>query len=243
MYYRRLPKTDAARIRAVKRLLELEQERGYQGLPFSLNNFNEVKLQYTLFVNKIKNMKQAIARWQQTNTGFKQIKQKLKLYISHFIQVYNFAIIRGEIKQDGKAYFSLPIDSFCLPNMSSDDKINELSKNLICGERQRTLDGKVPMTNPTIASLNVYYEQFKDMRFEQEVKIKTIKREREIAINQRVIIDKLIKNIWNEIEQNFENLHYDEKIAECQKCGIIYYFRNSEGEKNDNKGDLEIPFN
>jgi hypothetical protein len=244
MYYRRLPKTDTARIRALCRLLELEQERGYQNLPFSLSNFNKVKLQHTLFASKLQNLTQATERWQHTNVKFQQIKQKLKLYISHFIQVYNFAVIRGEFKQNGKLYFQLPVDeSFNLPNLSSEEKIIECSKNLIDGERKRILEGGTPMTNPTIANLNVYYEQFKDMHFEQDIKVKAIKRERETVINERITVDELIKNIWNEIEHNFDNLPSDKKIAECQKCGIIYYCRNSEAENADEEGNLKIPFN
>ena len=42
------------------------------------------------------------------------------MYVSHFLTVFNMCIKRGEIKPADRNYYSIPVDSGELPDMSSD---------------------------------------------------------------------------------------------------------------------------
>jgi hypothetical protein len=42
--------------------------------------------------------------------------------------------------------------------------------------------------------------------------------------------DTIIQEIWNEVEAKFSNLPPYERLKQCQKYGLIYYYRKGEKE-------------
>lgn len=98
MPYRRLPNTDAARIRALKAALKKGQylEIDTIAYPFALKQ----KIEFFLpkFEVAITNSKLAKEKQFDNSQKFSEYTKKARLYISHFIQVLNFCIARGELK-------------------------------------------------------------------------------------------------------------------------------------------------
>ena len=96
MPYRRLPNTDAARIRALKAALKKGQylEIDTIAYPFALKQ----KIEFFLpkFEVAITNSKLAKEKQFDNSQKFSEYTKKARLYISHFIQVLNFCIARGE---------------------------------------------------------------------------------------------------------------------------------------------------
>ena len=233
MPYRRLPKTDVARIKTLKTVVELEAQYSFHNVPLSYNLLNKAKTQLSLFEHHQNLYLDTYKKWQENNVSFRAAQSNIKLYISHFIQVYNLAVVRGDLKKEGKRYYNLSLSTNALPDLNSEENILQWGRNLIEGEKQRVSYGGSPMTNPTISSLNIYYEIFKDMRAEQQFLQIAIQRTRENFNVERAKTDILIKEIWDEIESNFSQLPPDKKNEECKKCGIIYYYRSSENDNID----------
>ncbi|MFW6389249.1 MAG: hypothetical protein ACOCZI_01315, partial [Marinilabiliaceae bacterium] len=48
---------------------------------------------------------------------------------------------------------------------------------------------------------------------------------------QRETADKLILDTWNEIEEHFSNLEPEEKRKKASEYGVVYIYRPSEKEK------------
>ena len=92
MPYRRLPNTDAARIRALKAALKKGQylEIDTIAYPFALKQ----KIEFFLpkFEVAITNSKLAKEKQFDNSQKFSEYTKKARLYISHFIQVLNFCI-------------------------------------------------------------------------------------------------------------------------------------------------------
>ena len=237
MPYRRLPKTDIARIRTLRTVVEFEKEYSFQNIPLSYNLLNKAKTQLSLFEHHQNMYLDTYKKWQNNNASYRAAQNNIKTYISHFIQVYNMAVVRGEFKKDGKNHYNLSPDTNSVPDLSNEENILAWGQNLIEGERLRINHGGSPMTNPTISSVRTYYEIFKDARAELQFLQIAIQRTRENFNVERAKTDQLIKEIWDEIESNFNQLPSEEKIAECTKCGIIYYYRSSE---NDNIDDIYV---
>ena len=90
MPYRRLPNTDAARIRALKAALKKGQylEIDTIAYPFALKQ----KIEFFLpkFEVAITNSKLAKEKQFDNSQKFSEYTKKARLYISHFIQVLNF---------------------------------------------------------------------------------------------------------------------------------------------------------
>ena len=57
----------------------------------------------------------------------------------------------------------------------------------------------------------------------------------EKTCDMRKEADELILAIWNEVESKFNTLSEERKREECEKYGLVYFFRKGELEKN-NKG-------
>jgi len=237
MPYRRLPKTDIARIRTLKTVVNFEKHYNFQNIPLSYNLLNKAKTQLPLFEHHQNMYIDAYKKWQNNNVGYRTAQNNIRLYISHFIQVYNMAVARGEFRRDGKNYYNLALDTNTLPDLSNEENILLWGQNLIDGERLRISQGGSPMTNPTISSVRTYYEIFKDARAELQFLQNAIQRTKENFNVERAKTDLLIKEIWDEIENCFSQLPSDEKIAECTKCSIIYYYRGSE---TDNTDDISV---
>ena len=68
------------------------------------------------------------------NKRYQQIVYNARLYLSHFIQVLNLAVIRGDIKKEYKAYFNLDIDTHVVPDLSTETSLLKWGNSIIEGE-------------------------------------------------------------------------------------------------------------
>ncbi|MDR1543548.1 MAG: hypothetical protein LBS50_03875 [Prevotellaceae bacterium] len=231
MPYRKLPKTDQARVRTLKTVLNLETMYRFHNVPLSYELLTKAKTQLPLFEHHQNLYNQAYEHYQKNNANYRVIVNAARLYISHFIQIFNMAVTRGEFKKEHRSFYKLQVENGNLPDLSNDESLLEWGKNLIDGEMQRVRTCGMPMTNPTSANLRVHYERFKETRTEQQYRFAAMQRTREKFNLERAKTDILIKEIWDYIENFFNELPPEQKIEECTKCGVIYYYRNSENEE------------
>ena len=108
MPYRRLPNTDAARIRALKAALRKgEKLNDINTLAYSFPLKQKIDVFLTKFEIAITNSKAAREKQIENSQKFSELTKKARLYISHFIQVLNFTIARGELKPQARAILRL----------------------------------------------------------------------------------------------------------------------------------------
>ena len=230
MPYRRLPNTDNAWIRSLKTARnKLEgsdsaevTKYDVQTLEIMLRNFENAQIMY----------RQSLGKQVSENQKFQKLVKNARLYISHFIQVLNLAIIRNEIKKEVKPFYGLSEDSYAVPDLSSNESILTWGENVLKGESQRMQIGGTPIYNPTIARVNVAFSQFKEAYFNQKTFQNITTRQLEILSQQRDSIDQTLCSLWNEIEAAFAYLEGEIRIQTCKEYGIVYYLRKSEKQKN-----------
>ncbi|MDR2955877.1 MAG: hypothetical protein LBV43_12430 [Prevotella sp.] len=235
MPYRRLPNTDNARIRALKIAIEKNNtlfgqdviQLDIRKLETLLRNFENAQVRY----------RTSLERQASANKKFQKLVKSARLYISHFIQVLNFCVIRSEIKKEHKQLYNLEADDYTVPDLISNDSILYWGENLIKGEQLRLSQGGAPIYNPAIARVNVAFSQFKDAYFAQKTHQNTTNRELETLSNQRDDIDYVLATLWNQIETAFANLPNKERIERCKEYGIVYYLRREEKEKLEKEGE------
>jgi hypothetical protein len=155
-------------------------------------------------------------------------QKKAKLYISHFIQVVNMSIMRGEMPPGTRSYFGLKEDSKKLPPLNTEQELIDWGKKLIDGEAQRKLKGLPPITNPTIAVVRVNYDNFLEAyRFQKKLQ-ENHARAAEKINDLRKEADSIIVNIWNEVEKAYENEPEDIKRENAGEYGVVYVYRKNE---------------
>ena len=228
MPYRRLPNTDSARIRALQRANEKGRELPPFKLAYSQSTFQKAKFFLPHFEKLIQQHKQDMQYQVKKNTEYQAIIKKARLYISHFIQVLNFAVIRGELPSITRTFYGLDKNSRSLPSLNTEEDILHWGEKMIKGEAQRTMKGQSPITNPTIAVVKVRYEQFLEAYNYQKTLQKSNTRTYEKIVDLRKEADEIILNVWNEVENHFKDLPDEMKREKSAEYGIIYFYRKNE---------------
>jgi hypothetical protein len=231
MPYRRLPNTDNARIKALKTAIEKHNSIFGQGvitldvykLELILRNFEGAYIRY----------KDSLDTQASANIRFQKLIRNARLYVSHFIQVLNFCVIRSEIKKETKLLYGIEPDNFTVPDLTSNDSLLYWGENVINGERARIRQGGAPIYNPAIARVNVAFSQFKEAYFAQKTHRNTTARELENLSIQRQDIDNTLTALWNQVEAAFAGLPPKERLERGREYGIVYYLRREEREKAD----------
>ena len=224
MPYRRLPNTDQARVRALKAAVEKGDLYSVRDLAISLKTlfearnflqrFEAAQIYYTqCYDNQAK-----ASRKHQANV------KTARLYISHFIQVLNLAVLRDEIKTSHKNMYGLP-EANVVPDLLSEAALVEWGKKIIEGEQQRT-----------IARVKVHYDIFLDS-YERQKNLQALtNRSLEELASMRGRADELILDIWNQVETKYQDVTPNEvRLDKCRDYGLIYYYRSSEKVKEENE--------
>ena len=162
------------------------------------------------------------------NKQYRHRVRNARMYISHFIQVLNLAVIRGEIKRAQKELYKLDPKSNALPDLSTEEGLMEWGQNIIDGENKRTAAGGFAIYNPAINKVKVHYEMFKEEYTSHMLHNKTHTRVFEDTETLRKQADEIILNIWDQIEAFYKDELPYAKLQKCQAYGMIYYYRTGE---------------
>lgn len=228
MPYRRLPNTDLSRIAALKRAIEMEGVKHNGQLVLSYRTIQDASSVLNKFQRAQKTYQQNYDLQLKESKSFRTETQTARLYISHFIQVMNMAIQRGEIKKEIRPGYGLEIGSSTIPELSNEQNILEWGDKIIRGEEARTAKGGVPIFNPTIAKVKVHYNIFAEHLFRQRIIRENTNKALDEVTKLRPETDDIILDIWNQVELFYDDLPLEEKIEKCKTFGLVYYFRSSE---------------
>lgn len=226
MPYRRLPNTDQARIRALKKAVERGQVYNVHELAFSLKTLSEARS----FLAKFETAKLYYERCYEEQTKSSRKHQAnvrmARMYVSHFIQIFNMAVLREEIKENQKKFYGLPIENV-MPDLGNETSLVEWGQKIINGERRRINEGGIPIYNPTIARVKVYYDIFTESHERQKNYQTLTNRSLSDLAAMRERADELILDIWNQVEAKFQKTGPNEvRLEKCREYGLIYYYRS-----------------
>jgi hypothetical protein len=240
MPYRRLPKTDQARLRSLRALIvQCNEHKDEEVVSYKIQLEANALLQK--FEDGITLYHEAYERQLEKNKEYQCLFQNAKMYLSHFVQVLNMSIQRGEMKPEIKTLYHLPADSYSMPDFSSADQLISAGQFIIQGESERMQSGGTPLYNPTIAKVKVHYDLFKEFRFTQLIMQQNTQRYARQMDELRHAIDLLIVNAWDQIEAAFSDLPLAQRIETCQSWGVIYYYRrNEQSPEADEAGGYDV---
>ncbi len=230
MPYRRLPNTDQARLRAFRTAIQQSDNQNYGDLVVTYKTIHEAKTYLGGFEKQLIQYQQTLESQISANKRYQQIVHNARLYISHFIQVFNLSVIRGDIKKEHKLFYQLDPDIHNVPDLSTEAALIQWGKCIIDGENERIRNGGLPIYNPAIAKVKVHYEVFKEYKSTQKIYQNTTNRNWEELVNLRVKGDDIILDIWNQVEAKFKDEKPYTKLMKCKNFGLIYYYRKGEKE-------------
>ncbi len=231
MPYRRLPNTDIARLRALNAALKMGNTLFHTDLAISQSLLLKLRAFLPLFKQTVDHQRETFRRQTQNSKTYLDIQRRAKLYISHFIQVLNLAITRGELKPETRKYFGLRENQKTVPDLNTETEILEWGEKIIKGEADRLATGVAPITNPTIALVKVRYEDYirtyRNQKGLQDIYLKASSKVAEM----RKEADSLIVDIWNQVESHFSDLSPKAMREQAIAYGIVYVYRKNELEE------------
>lgn len=228
MPYRRLPNTDVARLRALKIAYVKGKELPPFKLAYSQATFTKVQAFLPQFEHALLVHKSAFNNQVSKSKDYVNSLKKAKLYISHFMQVINMAISRGDMPANVRSYYGLDDYDNKVPAMNTEAEVIRWGEAIIKGEADRTRKGLAPVTNPTIALVKVRFEDFKDSYNFQKTLQKNNNRTLQDLAKLRDDADTLVAKVWDEVEENFRELPDELRREKAKEYGLIYVFRKNE---------------
>lgn len=234
MPYRRLPNTDVARLRAIEAGLDIGKSTSFKKLAFTQQTLENLQTFYPNFLGAIRQLN--ISRQNQFDRSkeYGEIFRLSKLYLSHFLQVVNFAILRGEMKPEIIEFYGLKANSKATPPLNLEANVITWGERIIDGEQKRIISGGSPIYSPSIALVKVHFEKFKDAYRHQKLLQNITNRASQRVAELRDQADQLIQKMWNEVENSMSDLSDDEKREKASEYGIVYVYRASELNKSEN---------
>lgn len=230
MPYRRLPNTDQARLRALRTIIQQSDKQDFANQIVNMKTLHEAKTFLSRFEKQLNQYQQTLENQVSANKRYQQIVHNARIYISHFIQVLNLSVIRGDIKKEHKIAYHLDTQNHTVPDLSTETALLEWGKYIIEGENERVRNGGLPIYNPAIAKVQVHYEIFKEYKSTQKIHQNSTTRQWEELVSLRTKGDEIILDIWNQVEAYFKDMDPFDKLEKCREYGLVYYYRKGEPE-------------
>jgi hypothetical protein len=238
MPYRRLPNTDQARIRSLKLAVEKGDRSDIYELAISVKTLSEARNFLLKYEGAQAYYKECYENQSKAGHKHQANVRMVRLFISHFIQVLNMAMLRAEIKKSRRELYGLSVDNSNVPDLASEAAIAEWGGKIIAGEQKRLSEGGSPVYNPTIAKVKVHYDIFME-GYEQQKNMQSITiRSLDELASMRGRANEIILDIWNQVEAKFKNVTPNElRMEKCREYGVVYYYRLNN--KMDNQGQKQ----
>jgi hypothetical protein len=228
MPYRRLPNTDAARLRAMKTALEKGKDLPPHKLAYPVKSVVRLQRFLPLFEHSIQLQHQAITSQSKRSKDYNDAFRKARIYMTHFLRVMNMAIYRGDLPAETRAFYGLPTNESTVPSLNTENELISWGRRIIEGEEFRIRKGGSPITNPTIAVVKVRFEKFLEANHFHKTLIKKTLDYNERTGDMRKEADEIILHIWNEVEAAHSSLPEDIRRKESEDYGLVYFYRKNE---------------
>ncbi len=208
------------------------QKKTPDELAFSANTLARLRAFFPGFETNLIHHKLARTQQDKNSRSYLEIAKKARIYLSHFIQILNFSIQRGDMKADVRNYYGMVGDKKS-PSLVLESELLEWGKKIIEGEHQRVLHGGNPLYNPSIAVVKVKFDQFVDAYyFQKTLQSNTVRWTQKVS-GMRPEADEIILDIWNEVEEFYSAYPEEIKRERAAEYGVVYVYRPMEKQRND----------
>jgi hypothetical protein len=228
MPYRRLPNTDAARIKAMRIALEKGKEYPPQKLAFSSRTVVRLEKFFPQFEHNIKLYRQSVSSHNKKSKDYNEILKKARIYLTHFIRVMNMAVVRGDLPAETRVYYGLTINESTVPSLNTENELLSWGRRVIEGEEFRIRKGGSPINNPSIAVVKVRFENFLEALTYNNTLAKKTSEYNEKNDTLRKEADEIILQVWNEIESTHSKFPEEKRKSLNEEYGLVYFYRKNE---------------
>ena len=171
-----------------------------------------------------------VAKGDQTDAtkAYETAKDTLGLYVSHFFQVFNFGVARGDYSPGERSYFGMDANQEQLPDLDDEANLEFWANKVVSGDADRVAAGKVAMTNPTAADVALKITDYTNAKGAQTT-LKDATQQEQADVNALYQPAKLlVTDVWDTVEFFFRKLDKPTLRRRAREWGVVYI--NNPGE-------------
>lgn len=241
MPFRRLPATDSSRSDALRAVYTKSISAPVEELPFSTIYLDKIKIFYPKFKKEIEERGTALSVQSEATLISNAAQEKCRMYVSHYIQVFNFGVARNKFKASERAFFQLSVNQETVPDLKSADSLTAVAENIIKGDVNRIAAGGAEMSNPSTAEVEAVYNDYAAKSADQSAKKGVYEKEQKDVDNIRAEADELIADIWDEIEFKYRKDEPSAMRRKAREYGVVYVSRPGEPVEESAQPAPEVP--
>lgn len=151
-----------------------------------------------------------------------KLREKVALFCSHFIQVFNMCIKRGEYPAGHRSFYRLPVENDKLPALQLERQVTSVAENIIKGEQIRVTQGGSPMSRPSADEIEDIFIIYKNL-------ISTGSNAKDAFDNAQEDVQRLnkeangvIKKVWREAEVFYNEQSRPSMREHARRWGVEY---------------------
>ena len=147
---------------------------------------------------------------------------QLKMFVSHFIQVFNLGVARGWYLASHRLFYKLDQTGTALPDLGTEADVIIWAQRLISGDAHRIAAGGAAMANPPIADVVAKLTLAEGLLRSQSTQKDVLDAAQEVLDNLNEEADLNIRQVWDCIEAYFGGESNASRRANSREFGVIY---------------------
>ena len=151
-----------------------------------------------------------------------KLRIKTAMYCSHFLQVLNLCIKRGEYNPSVRALYNIPVENDRLPALQVERSICSVAKNIIKGEQIRIAAGGVPMDRPSAAEVEAIYTVYQNLINTGSNAKDALDNAQEEVQRHNKEANGVIKKVWREVEVFYNEQSRESMRNHARRWGVVY---------------------
>ena len=153
---------------------------------------------------------------------------QLTMHVSHFHQVLDLGIVRGQFAAGARSYYGRDVNATSIPDLTSYAAVGEAAENIVKGEAARqTAEGAgyLPMALPSAAQVGTLLTQFKNLSQQSEQAQVNTDQQREELNALYPEAQALAVDICDTVEFFYRKDPDDaSRRVKCQRWGVVYIY-------------------
>lgn len=228
MPYRRLPKTDSARLKALTTLVDNNDIYTVEKRFLDWKGLSEARRLRDQLLTLNDQYRLDFERQSRSSKRVAPLQRNATLYLSHFLQVLLMSVERGEVKPEMLELYGMQKDTRAVPSIAAAENLFAWGEKVQQGERERQKRGGRPIYNPSIGMVATHLDIYKEAYDKQRLLMQRTDTDQKALQKLRPEVDALLLDLWNQIEAHYAAEPLEERVKHCQELGVIYYYRKNE---------------
>jgi hypothetical protein len=186
----------------------------------------------TRFEKEVSDVDLALAAQAPLTSQHALLAAQLTTVVSHFHQVLDLAIVRGQWPPALRAYYGRDVELGLLPPLSSYEEVEEAAEAIVAGETARaTAEGAqhLPMSMPRASDVSSLLQASRSARTTAGVAMGLTNREREEVQTLYPAAQELAVDVCDTVEFFFRRDPLPgSRRTKCKRWGVVYLYAPGE---------------